>query len=109
MTTENALPVAVRDVPEGKNYEAVVDGTVVGTLIYELEGHRVVLTHTIVEPADREHGIATSLVTQALDDIRAKGLKITVFCSFVTDFIARNPAYADLVDAENPGHPLARY
>jgi uncharacterized protein len=108
MTTENALPVAVRDVPEGKNYEAVVDGAVVGTLIYELEGNRVVLTHTIVEPAYREQGIASTLVSGALDDIRDKGMKITVFCSFVSEFIARNPAYADLVDAEHPGPEITR-
>jgi uncharacterized protein len=108
MTTENALPVAVRDVPEGKNYEAVVDGAVVGTLIYELEGNRVVLTHTIVEPAYREHGIASTLVKAALDDIRAKDMKITVFCSFVSDFLARNPAYAELVDAEHPGPAITR-
>jgi hypothetical protein len=108
MSTENALPVAIRDDPEGKNYEAVVDGSVVGTLIYELEGHRVVLTHTIVEPAYREEGIGSTLVSEALDDIRARGLKITVFCSFVSDFVARNPVYADLVDAEHPGPALAR-
>jgi uncharacterized protein len=108
MTTDNALPVAVRDIPEGKNYEAVVDGTTVGTLIYELEGHRVVLTHTIVEPAYREHGVGSTLVSEALDDIRAKGLTITVLCSFVRDFVARNPAYADLVDAEHPGPAFTR-
>jgi predicted GNAT family acetyltransferase len=104
MTTENALPVAVRDIPESKNYEAIVNGSVVGTLIYELEGRRVVLTHTIVEPAYREHGVATTLVRGALDDIRAKGLKITVFCSFVSE----NPAYAELVDADHPGHAFTR-
>jgi uncharacterized protein len=108
MTTDNASPAAIRDVPEGKNYEAVVDGDVVGTLIYELEGHRVVLTHTIVEPAYREHGVATTLVRGALDDIRAKGLKITVFCSFVSEFLAENPAYAELVDADHPGHAFTR-
>jgi uncharacterized protein len=108
MTTENALPVAVRDIPESKNYEAIVNGSVVGTLIYELEGRRVVLTHTIVEPAYRERGVATTLIAAALDDIRAKGLTITVLCSFVNDFLAQHPEYADMVDAEHPGPAPSR-
>jgi predicted GNAT family acetyltransferase len=98
----------VRDNQESRTYEARVGDTEVGTLIYEVEGHRIVLTHTIVEPDYREHGVGTALVRSALDDIRAKGAKITVLCSFVGDFIRDHPEYADLVDAEHPGHALSR-
>jgi hypothetical protein len=96
--------ITVRDNTESRSYEALLDGNVVGTLIYEHEGPRLVLTHTIVEPAYRGQGIGTQLVTGALDDIRAKGMPVTVYCDFVVSFIDGHPEYADLVDAAHPGH-----
>jgi uncharacterized protein len=91
-----------------RTYQARLDGTVVGTLIYEVEGRRLVLTHTIVEPSVRDRGIGTTLVREALDDLRRDGKTITILCPFVTDFIAHHPGYADLVDAEHPGHPTRK-
>jgi predicted GNAT family acetyltransferase len=91
-----------------RTYQASLDGNVVGTLIYEVEGPRVVLTHTIVEPSVRGHGIGTALVRETLEDLRRDGKSITILCPFVTEFIARNPGYADLVDAEHPGHPTRK-
>jgi predicted GNAT family acetyltransferase len=89
-------------------YQARLDGAVVGTLLYEVEGRRIVLTHTIVEPSVREHGVGTALVRETLDDLRRDGKTVTILCPFVTDFIAHNPGYADLVDAEHPGHPTRK-
>jgi uncharacterized protein len=106
--TSNAEQVTVRDNQESRTYEARIGDTEVGTLIYETEGHRIVLTHTIVEPDQRKQGVGTALVRGALDDIRAKGAKVTVLCSFVGDFVRNNPEYSDLVDAEHPGHALSR-
>ena len=106
--TDPAGPVTVTNDAADRNYQARLDGTVVGTLIYEVEGPRVVLTHTIVEPSYRGHGIGTTLVREALDDLRRDGKTITIMCPFVTDFIARHPAYADLVNAEHPGQPFRR-
>ncbi len=96
--------ITVRDNTGSRAYEALLDGTVVGTLIYEHEGPRLVLTHTIVEPDHRHHGIGTRLARGALDDARAKGAPVTVFCDFVVSFIDAHPDYADLVDAAHPGH-----
>ncbi len=98
-------PVDVRENPGNRTYEARVGDTVAGTLVYEVAGPRIVLTHTWVEPAYRDHGVATALSRGALDDLRAKGRKITVFCTFVADFISAHPGYADLIDPEHPGNP----
>lgn len=97
--------VEVRDNPESRCYDALIDGEVVGSLVYEVEGPRIVLTHTWIEPARREHGIGTALIKGALDDLRAKGAKITVYCSFVTEFMDAHPEYADLLDPAHPGSP----
>jgi uncharacterized protein len=103
-----AETIVVTNDASARTYEATLNGEVAGTLIYEAEGDRVVLTHTIVEPSDREHGVGTALVRAALDDVRRQGKTATVMCPFVTDFIAANPEYADLVDREHPGVPYRK-
>lgn len=97
--------VDVRDNPENRTYEASVGDSVVGALVYEIEGPRTVLTHAWVEPSHREAGVGTALAQGALDDLRAKGRSITVFCTFVAEFIDEHPEYADLIDKEHPGTP----
>jgi uncharacterized protein len=97
--------IHVRDNPESRTYEAWDGDSVVGSLVYELEGPRTVLTHTWVEPSQREAGVGTALTRGALDDLRAKGRRITVYCTFVADFIAEHSEYADLIDPEHPGTP----
>jgi hypothetical protein len=32
-------------------------------------------------------------------------MTLTNYCAFVAEFIAAHPGYADLIDAEHPGHP----
>ncbi len=102
----DAVAVEVRDNPESRTYEAWAGDNVVASLVYEIEGPRIVLTHTWVEPSHREKGVGTALARGTLDDLRAKGTKITVFCSFVADFITEHGEYADLIDPEHPGSPL---
>jgi len=100
--------VTVRDNSESQCYEALIDGEVIGTIVYEHSGPRTVFLHTIVEPEFRGRGIATRLVKVALDDIRAKGRPLSNYCGFVSGFIADHRDYADLIDAEHPGHPHGR-
>jgi quinol monooxygenase YgiN/predicted GNAT family acetyltransferase len=95
--------LVVRDNPDSQTYDALLGDEIAGTLLYEREGPRLVLTHTAVQNRYQHRGIATALIAAALDDIRAKGKKITVLCPLVGAFIAGHPDYADLVDPEHPG------
>ena len=95
--------LVVRDNPESQTYDALMGDEIAGTLLYEREGPRLVLTHTAVQHKYQHQGIATALIANALDDIRAKGKKVTILCPLVAAFIAGHPDYADLVDAEHPG------
>jgi len=97
--------VDVRDNMESLCYDAVIDGEVIGTVVYEYSGPRIVFLHTIVDPEFRGRGIGTTLVTAALDDVRARGLKLSNYCAFVSEFIGGHPQYADLLDASHPGFP----
>ena len=99
----SSLGLVVRDNPESQTYDALVGDEIAGTMLYEREGPRLVLTHTAVQNRYQHQGIATALIAAALDDIRAKGKKITILCPLVAAFIAAHPEYADLVDPEHPG------
>ena len=90
----------VRDNPAELRYEAVVGGEVIGEIRYRTEPGLVVLVHTEVEPAHEGAGVGTSLVEQALDDIRSRGLHVAPLCPFVAEYIRGHPEYADLVEAD---------
>ncbi len=100
--------ITVRDNVESQCYDAMIGDQVVATIVYEHSGPRMVFRHTITEPEFRGRGIGTTLVTRALDDVRAKGMTLTNYCGFVAEFIEAHPDYADLIDAEHPGHPRRR-
>lgn len=84
-------------------YEGVIDDEVVGVVVYKRVGGRVVIRHTVIEPQFRGKGLGAQLVRTVLDDLRERGAKLTNYCGFVADFIADNPEYQCVVDAERPG------
>ena len=90
-----------------RSYDAVLDGRVVGTIVYELRDNRMIIRHTMVDPQFRGTGIAKALAKQALDDLAASGRTLTNYCGFIADYIERNPGYASLIDPGRPGraHP----
>ena len=88
---------------DAQAYVATIGELEVATLRYDEVDGRLRLLTTTVLPEFRGRGIATDLIADALDDIREHDRSITVLCPVVTAFIASNPPYADLVDAEHPG------
>lgn len=89
---------------ESGSYDAIVGDREVGILTYNRVGDdRLVLLATSVFPEFRRQGVATELIRRVLDDVRAQGKTVTIFCPIVRTFIENNPAYADLVNAEHPG------
>jgi predicted GNAT family acetyltransferase len=84
-------------------YEGVTGDEVVGVVVYKRIRGRVVIRHTVIEPESRGKGLGAQLVRAVLDDLRERGDKLTNYCGFVADFIADNPDYQSVVDAEHPG------
>jgi hypothetical protein len=64
---------------------------------YRKRGDVMVFTHTEVPHELEGHGIAGQLATRALDDARARHMKVVPRCPFFLSFIAKHPEYSDLV------------
>jgi hypothetical protein len=62
--------------------------------VYREQAGSRVFTHTEVPPADEGHGFGAELVRAALDDTKARGLKIVPACSFVAAYVRRHPEFA---------------
>lgn len=92
--------LVVQDNPQELRYEALRDGALVGLIRYRTEPGVVVLVHTEVEEAVEGTGVGSQLVRGALDDIRARGLRLVPVCPFVAAYLRRHPEYADLVGVD---------
>ena len=64
-------------------YEIHADGDLAGIEDYTTSGDVVSFNHTEIYPAFEGFGLAAILVRQALDDLRARGLKVHPVCPYV--------------------------
>jgi predicted GNAT family acetyltransferase len=87
----------VKDNPDEHRYEFVHDGELLGLIRYSARPGVITLVHTEVEPAVEGHGVGTRLIAGALDDIRARGVRLVPLCPFVRDYLRRHPEQRDLV------------
>ena len=92
------MSVTVRDNPTDSRYDIYHDDALAGFTAYELAGDQITFTHTETFPAFAGKGLAKQLVTEALDDVRRRGLTVLPVCPYVRKFISRNTSqYLDLV------------
>lgn len=89
--------LVIADNPAAQRYEARLDGRVVGFSEYRRVRGRVIFFHTEVHEAFEGRGIGSRLAEGTLDDIRARGLVITVKCPFIAAYVKRHREYEDLV------------
>ena len=91
--------MTVRDNADELRYEIEDDGEVAGFIAYRRGEGVITLVHTDVDPRWEGKGVGSELVRGALDDLRARGLKVRPLCPFVAAFIKRHPEYEDLVSS----------
>ena len=77
--------------PELNRYEGWVDGELVGFAEYRLEGSRLTLTHTEVDPEHQGLGIGSQIAEFALTDVGARGLELIPRCPFILAYVRRHP------------------
>jgi predicted GNAT family acetyltransferase len=81
-----------------QRYELFIDDRVVGVADFEpLEGARMVIPHTEIDPRQRGRGLGARLVQGVLDDARARGVTVVPACWFVREYFEQHPEQADLL------------
>ena len=88
--------MTIKDNRAEQEFELLVDGER-AVAAYQLEGDRIVFTHTLVPEAIEGHGVGSRLIRGALDQVRDRGLKVVPQCQFVRAYIERHPEYRDLL------------
>jgi uncharacterized protein len=86
----------VVDNPAASRFELTVDGRTALIAYQPMEGGRV-FVHTEVPQALEGRGVGGRLVKGALEQMRARGLKVRPDCPFVRGWLDRHPGYEDLI------------
>lgn len=79
-------------VPAQSRFELAGDDGEVAVLTYEEGEHDVAMLHTVVPPAMEGQGVGSRLVEAAVGWAREQGLAVVPVCSFVKDWLEREPA-----------------
>ena len=96
---DDPAPIQVIDNPVNQQYEAVRDAKVVGFLSYRwTSATHVDLDHTYVAPRERGRNVGVLLVEHAIGAVRSGSAGLAPNCSFVSEYIAKHPEHADLVE-----------
>lgn len=66
-------------------------------LIYDRDGTRMTITHTLVPDAIAGRGIAATLVEAALNFAREDGLTVVPACSYAAAYVRRHQQFQDLL------------
>ncbi|ANF32344.1 acetyltransferase [Leifsonia xyli] len=89
--------LSVENQPDQSHYALLQNGEVIGVAEYDLRDDAIVFTHTEVDPAKREKGMASTLVQTALDDVRENSdRRVIASCPYVRSWLSEHPDYADL-------------
>src|SRR5919197_1277646 len=92
---------SVADVPTRQRFEIRTGDRLAGFTEYRRSGRLIAFLHTEVTPEFEGHGVASRLISTALDTARSQHLTVLPFCPFVRGYIAKQPvAYLDLVPAD---------
>ena len=86
----------VHDNPARHRFELDANGDI-AFAAYRRDGDILTVNHTEVPIRLRGQGVGARLVKGVLDIARAEGLTVVPRCSFVSAYIQRHPAYADLL------------
>ncbi|MEV6164404.1 GNAT family N-acetyltransferase [Streptomyces sp. NPDC052052] len=101
MTDQTPAPL-VRNVADRHRYEILVAGESGGFTAYRDRGAQRVFYHTKIHEAFSGRGLASQLVREALDDVRAAGKRVVPVCPYVKAFLSKHEEFADITDAVTP-------
>jgi predicted GNAT family acetyltransferase len=94
---KGGLKTAIADNAEGDEFEATVDGQVIGRQPYRRYRDHIVLMATQVDQQWRERGVSSALIDGVLGIITDAGATVIPRCKLTGDYILRHPEYRHLV------------
>ncbi len=71
-------------------YEARVDGELAGFIDFEVDGDRIVFTHTEVFDEHRGGGVAGTLAGDSLKEATSRKLTIVPQCAYIARYLDRH-------------------
>lgn len=77
-------------------FELEIDGHLAAAY-YRLAPGVVTFTHTEVPSSLSGQGVGSRLAKGALEQVRAKGLKVVAQCPFIAAYIDKHPEFQDLL------------
>lgn len=106
MTDTNATQpsdvIVVSDNRDLSRYEAHLSQRILGIVEYDFDPstNSIVLVHTEVLPDAEGMGVGSRLARGALEDVRERGLKVTVECEFIAAYLKRHRGEYDDILAD---------
>ncbi|GAA3160563.1 MULTISPECIES: GNAT family N-acetyltransferase [Streptomyces] len=79
-------------------YVITVDGEPAGFTAYRDRGGQRVFFHTEIDDRFAGRGLASTLVTEALADVRGSGKRVVPVCPYWAAYIGKHPEAADVTD-----------
>ena len=79
-------------------YTIAVEGQEVGKAEFRDRDEKRIFTHTEVDYDFEGRGLATILISEALQDTRAAGKRIVARCPMVAAYVKKHDEYQDIVD-----------
>ncbi|MFF1649394.1 GNAT family N-acetyltransferase [Streptomyces sp. NPDC058240] len=100
--TQNASAPVVERIDEKHRYAIQVDGTTAGFTVYRDRDGQRVFYHTEIDDAFAGQGLASVLVTEALNDVRRSDMRIVPVCPYVAKYLKKHDEFADITDPVTP-------
>lgn len=85
-----------------RRYVLLLDGERVGSTTYVDHGAQRVFVHTEIDMNQSGKGLGSTLVSGALADVRARGLRVVAICPFTAAYLRGHREYDDIVDPVTP-------
>ena len=89
-------------VEDERRYVLLLDGERVGSTTYVDHGAQRVFVHTEIDMNQSGKGLGSTLVSGALDDVRARRLRVVAICPFTASYLRGHREWDDIVDPLTP-------
>ncbi len=83
--------------PDAERYELRIDGELIGTADYSVNGDVVSITRVYTRPTHRGQGLAADLTEYAVDAIAASGRSVVPVCSYAAVWFDHHPERAGVL------------